>query len=318
MIRTTEEFVRCFKAARRVSTPLIAVRTPDPASASHLIQHSLNAKAGEAALLAWDIMRGLHALNPAGKAEIDRMADGHDAATVGPPEALSVAGQLRDDGLLLYGNAQRFWNDPAVAQGIWNLRDQFKASGCMLVLLTPPGATLPPELAQDVFVVDEPLPSEAELAQIVRETFAAAELDEPGADLQRKSVDALLGLAAFPAEQVLAMSLSPKAGLDTEQLWERKRQVIEQTPGLAVWRGGETFNDIGGCENVKRFLQAVIAGRESPRVIVFVDEIEKAFAGTGTDLSGVKTEMTGTSQGMAVLLGPRSENLAPTARTRDA
>jgi SpoVK/Ycf46/Vps4 family AAA+-type ATPase len=27
---------------------------------------------------------------------------------------------------------------------------------------------------------------------------------------------------------------------------------------------------------------------------VFIDEIEKAFAGTGTDLSGVKTEMTGT------------------------
>jgi SpoVK/Ycf46/Vps4 family AAA+-type ATPase len=28
--------------------------------------------------------------------------------------------------------------------------------------------------------------------------------------------------------------------------------------------------------------------------VVFIDEIEKAFAGTGTDLSGVKTEMTGT------------------------
>jgi hypothetical protein len=25
--------------------------------------------------------------------------------------------------------------------------------------------------------------------------------------------------------------------------------------------------------------------------VVFIDEIEKAFAGTGTDLSGVKTEM---------------------------
>ena len=28
-------------------------------------------------------------------------------------------------------------------------------------------------------------------------------------------------------------------------------------------------------------------------MIVFVDEIEKAFAGSGTDMSGVKTEMTG-------------------------
>ena len=47
-------------------------------------------------------------------------------------------------------------------------------------------------------------------------------------------------------------------------------------------------------------------------MIVFVDEIEKAFAGTGTDMSGVKTEMTGTMlswmQGRGadgtVLLGP--------------
>ena len=152
----------------------------------------------------------------------------------------------------------------------------------MLVLVTPPAATLPAELGQDILVVDEPLPSEDELARIIRETFAAAARDEPAADVQQKSVDALLGLAVFPAEQMLAMSLSPKTGLDTEQLWERKRQVIEQTPGLAVWRGGETFDGIGGCENIKGFLRAVIAGEESPRVIVFVDEIEKAFAGAGT------------------------------------
>lgn len=61
-----------------------------------------------------------------------------------------------------------------------------------------------------------------------------------------------------------------------------------------MWRGGETFDQIGGCDNIKRFLRAVLAGEEAPRVIVFVDEIEKAFAGTGTDMSGVKTEMTGT------------------------
>src|SRR5437879_2302164 len=89
------------------------------------------------------------------------------------------------------------------------------------------------------------------------------------------------------------MSLS-KNGLDLDWLWERKCQAVEQTPGLTIWRGGETFDQIGGCENIKRFLTAVLLGREAPRVIVFVDEIEKAFTGTGTDMSGVKTEMTGT------------------------
>jgi hypothetical protein len=152
---------------------------------------------------------------------------------------------------------------------------------------------LPQELGQDVLILDEPLPSTSHLEQIVRETFNAANLSEPERPVIVKAVDALIGLAAFPAEQALAISLV-KRQLNTEDLWERKRQIIEQTPGLSVWRGGETFEDIGGVENVKCFLRAVLAGIEPPRVVVFIDEIEKAFAGTGTDLSGVKTEMTGT------------------------
>src|SRR5204863_3231442 len=137
------------------------------------------------------------------------------------------------------------------------------------------------------------LPAADDLRRIVTNTFGEASLSEPTAEVVEKAVDALIGLAAFPAEQAVAMSLS-KSGLDTPGLWERKRQVIEQTPGLSVWRGGETFDDIGGCSNIKRFLMAVIEGEEAPRGIVFLDEIEKAFAGTGTDLSGVKTELTGT------------------------
>jgi hypothetical protein len=294
MIRTTEQFIRQFKAARRVSTPLLAIRTPDAASAMQLIYQALNGTSEETAVLAWDIMRGLYASNNGGKAEITRITGGRDAATIGPTDALGFAAQMREDSLLTYSNAHRFWNDPAVVQGVWNLRDGFKATGCMLVLMSCPGAALPPELMQDVLVLDEPLPSNDELACIIKETYRAAELDEPVPVIEQGAIDALLGLATFPAEQVLAMSLSTKIGLDAEQLWERKRQVIEQTPGLTVWRGGESFEDIGGCENVKGFLRAVIAGEEPPRVVVFIDEIEKAFAGTGTDLSGVKTEMTGT------------------------
>jgi hypothetical protein len=173
------------------------------------------------------------------------------------------------------------------------LRDKFKSDGQNLILLATPAATLPVELQPDVMVIDEPLPSAEELTELVRRLFEEAGLNAPTEETVAKCVDALIGLAAFPAEQVLALALSKK-GADLERLWERKRQVVEQTPGLSIWRGGETFDDIGGCETIKRFLQAVLTGREAPRVIVFVDEIEKAFAGAGTDTSGVKTEMTGT------------------------
>jgi hypothetical protein len=291
MSRSTEEFRSVFKAARRAATPLLAVRTADPASTMAQVTASLNGKS-EVPIVAWDILNGLAGRNEVGKAALAKLV-GENAGQLGPADALAAAQKIAKDTILFFLNPQRVWEHVDVLQGIWNLRDVFKTTGQMLVLVTTPGAALPTELQSDVMVLDEPLPSAEELALLVRETFEAAELPEPPEETITRAVDALVGLAAFPAEQVLAMSLS-KDGLDFERLWDRKRQAVEQTPGLTIWRGGETFDRIGGCENIKRFLDAVIHGEEAPRVIVFVDEIEKAFAGSGTDTSGVKTEMTGT------------------------
>lgn len=290
MSHSTEEFLGLLKAARRAGTPLIAIRTADPASAISQVATSIS---GEKVtpLIAWDILNGLAGRNEAGNAAIAKALG--ETTAIGPADALAVAQKIVKDTVFCFLNPQRIWEQPDIVQGIWNLRDVFKSGGQMLVLITTPGASLPAELQSDVMVIDEPLPSPEELAAVVRQTFEAAELAEPEEVTVSKAVDALVGLAAFPAEQVLAMSLS-KAGLDFARLWDRKRQAVEQTPGLTIWRGGETFDQIGGCENIKRFLGAVLQGREAPRVIVFVDEIEKAFAGTGTDMSGVKTEMTGT------------------------
>jgi hypothetical protein len=291
MSRSTEEFRSVFKAARRAGTPLVAVRTADPASAMAQVMASLNGKS-EIPVVVWDILNGLTGRNDPGKAAVGKLV-GENAGPLGPADSLAATQKIARDAVLFFLNPQRVWEQVDVLQGIWNLRDVFKANGQMLVLISTPAASLPPELQSDVMVIDEPLPSGEELAALVRETFEAADLAVPSEETVEKAVDALVGLAAFPAEQVLAMSLS-KSGVDFDLLWDRKRQAVEQTPGLTIWRGGETFDQIGGCENIKCFLDAVIHGEEAPRVIVFVDEIEKAFAGSGTDTSGVKTEMTGT------------------------
>src|SRR5881296_2751827 len=293
MIRSTEEFRVVVKAARRVGTPLVAVRTADPASAITQVCGGINnGKQSPPPLLVWDFIAGLQGRNDAGKSAVAKVL-GENSSMIGPGDVLAVAQRIAADAILFLLNPHRVWEQPDVVQGIWNLRDVFKAGGQMLVLVTPPGATLPIELQNDVMVIDEPLPSTEDLAKLVGHTFESANVPALDDATVSKAVDALVGLAAFPAEQVLAMSLS-KSGLDLDRLWERKCQAVEQTPGLTIWRGGETFDQIGGCDNIKRFLTAVLHGREAPRVIVFIDEIEKAFAGTGTDMSGVKTEMTGT------------------------
>jgi len=98
-----------------------------------------------------------------------------------------------------------------------------------------------------------------------RTTFENAKLAAPGCRRREPRVDALLGLAAFRPNRWWRCRCQ-KRGLDHDQLWERKRQVIEQAPGLTVWRGGEGFTDVGGCANVKAFLQSVLDGAEAPRV----------------------------------------------------
>jgi hypothetical protein len=291
MIHSTEEFRAVVKAARRVGTPLLSVRTADPASAITRVCEGINGKKDPPPLLVWDFVGGFQGRNDAGKSGVAKVL-GENSPGIAPGDVLAFAQRIAADSILFILNPHRVWEQPDVIQGIWNLRDIFKAGGQMLVLVTPPGTALPIELQNDVMVIDEPLPSTEDLSRLVDETFDSAGI-APDASTASKAVHALVGLAAFPAEQVLAMSLT-KSGLDLDRLWERKCHAVEQTSGLTIWRGGETFDEIGGCENIKRFLTAVLHGREAPRVIVFVDEIEKAFAGTGTDMSGVKTEMTGT------------------------
>ena len=143
MIRCMKEFVSAFRAARCVSTPLVAVRTADPASTTNLLADTVKQGRQPPPLLGWDIIRGLFGIGKDIAEELARVLGDRQPDTVGPADALSLAQLLADDGLLFYSNAHRFWNEPGVMQGIWNLRDSFKSTGRMLVLLTVPGATLP-------------------------------------------------------------------------------------------------------------------------------------------------------------------------------
>jgi len=287
------DFLKTFKAARRVSTPLITILTPDPAATIATVAATLNGTAPP--LLQWDAVRGLAGLNEAGQSALAALGDEMMDAT-DPLSALLAAERLPAKSLLFLHNAHRILDSLAIVQAIWNLRDAFKQNMRTCVLLAP-DVRLPPELANDVLLLDEPLPGHAELASLVSNSYQAAALAEPDASTLTHAVDAIAGLAAFPAEQATMMSLTPD-GLDLGALWERKRQTIEQTPGLNVWRGGEKFCDIGGVGNIKTFLSRVIEGAEPPRAVVFIDEIEKALAGAGgaggQDTSGVSQDQLGT------------------------
>jgi len=289
-----ESLVKNFKAARRASVPLVAVTTPDPAETINRLVESLNGKAKDLPVLVWDIVQGLVARSEAGKAARADMVGDQDS-TVGDPRALAVVAlKLPAEGLVFMHLANRWLVDPGLVQALWNLRDRLKVDRRMLVLLGP-AIDLPPELSGDVVVFDEPLPDGEQLGGIVRSIYSAAKR-EPETEIMPRAVEALQGLPAFQAEQVAAMSISAK-GLDVDNLWERKRRQIEQTPGLKVHRDRVKFADIGGVATVKNFLSRILTGQARPNAVVFVDEIEKFLAGassSGGDTSGVSQDQLGT------------------------
>lgn len=278
-----------FKAARRVSTPLIAIRTPDPAATIQALVKVVDANTPR---LSWDVMSGMLGLNQAGKDALHAVTGGDKTQTVALPDALTVCKQLPARTIVFVLNAHRYVGQPAEAQAVWNLRDLFKQDRRTVVLLCP-DIVLPPELQQDVLVLDEPLPDAKQLETIVRDQFDAGKVKMPEDPIVERCVDALRGLAAYPAEQVTAMSLL-KEGIDVDALWERKRQLIEQTPGLKVYRGHESFDDVGGVGQIKIELTRIFNGLEPPRCIVFVDEAEKGMAGATAGVG----DNTGVSQGI--------------------
>lgn len=293
MTPTPPEPLAMFKQARSKGAPLVAVETPDPAATMAACVKLLNGKAQDCPILSHDLINGLRGLNAPGKSYCDEVAPDGPLTTGNPVECLAILAKTPPTprGLVFILGAHRILSDgngfnPSVCQAVWNLRDVFKAGnvGATLVLLAP-SINLPPELARDVVTISEPLPDRPALAAVLDSLCQDAGITPP-ADADLAAVlDTLTGLSSFEAEQTLALSIRG-GSIDRSTLWERKVRAIESTPGLTVYKGKEKLTDVAGLANAKALLGATLKGPLKCTCIVFIDEIEKSLAASGSDSSG--------------------------------
>ena len=80
-----------------------------------------------------------------------------------------------------------------------------------------------------------------------------------------------LALVPLTAEQEVARSMQA-SGLNVDKLWERKRQIIDATPGLSVWRGGSGYAQIGESLPSNTSSNRFWSPNALPRCIVWLDE----------------------------------------------
>jgi hypothetical protein len=272
------------KRAKLVSTPLIAITTPDQLATINEIAATFE----DVPLVTYDVTQGPVGLNQSGKIAAQQILKDEmerERFCDDPGFAMRNARDLTEDGILLFLNAQRHVQDGRVAQGIALLRDMYKADGRTLVMLAPQ-ITFPPELSQDVLILDQPLPDEAELESVLlsiykdtRECNTSLDLPDPEPEIRRKAVEATAGLHRFAAEQAFVYSME-KSGIDLNRCWNFKRSAIEQTRGLFFYRGGETYDEIGGLLQFKQEMRDLYEGPEPMKVIVWLDEVEKVMTGT--------------------------------------
>lgn len=302
-------------AARSVSTPLIAISTPDQPAVLMDLRTKLN---GSIPLLSWDRSRGIQWLNEKGRSasSLAAVAFGLSEpfeksipiATVNPADAMRfiwyLPGATKKDPSLgcvvIAQSMDRSFRDPSCAaetiQAILNLRESFKENLRTLIMLAP-SFTLPPELQHDVILLEDPLPTREAFVSIVKDVHDSAGLDEPTKEQTDKSILAVRGLSAFEAEQVLAMSvaLAPKQDrIDLPSAWALKKAAVSKTEGLTMTLEGPDLSDLKGLDAIIRMLDGLWKGPKPPEVVMRVDEIDKGLAGLGS--RGGPGDNTGVSQ----------------------
>lgn len=287
---------RQFVGARDVSVPLIVVRTADAAATVQaLAAVAVTPENRPAPCVQWDAVSGFIGVNPAGTSLA--VALGGDKV-LNPVTALMKASAAPEHATVFMQNLSEYFRDPAVVQAFWNLRDPFKRNWRTLVATQAVGG-VPARLEHDVLLIDEPLPGVEDLSRIVRGQYEAARrnsptLPNPTDAVVSAAVDSIAGLSAFAAEQAVALSLR-KSGLDMTALRTRHRQMIENTKGLTVHTGTETFLQVGGLKAFIGFATRFLKAKKYvPGAVLFIDEIEKALAGVKGDLTGISQDYLST------------------------
>jgi hypothetical protein len=283
--------VQSFKSARRVSTPIVAVETPDAAETIIILRRTFPATVP---VLSWDCAKGLRGLNDLGKIAFNGL--GLDVnASVNCTETLLALEGLPDLSVVFFHNFQRQIGETPVIQALWNLRDQFKMNKRTAVLLGP-AFQLPAELAGDVIVLDEPLPTRAELSAILDQQHKNAKVAVPDEATRAAALDAVVGLAHYTAEAVLAMAIE-KTGVSVAKCWERKIKTLANE-GLTVMKpapNDTSLDELKGLDNVVKYAKELIAA-DAFNLICFIDEMDKSFAGGMSEHvgdSGVSKDQVG-------------------------
>lgn len=289
--------IRDFAEMRRVSTPIVGVTSTDyRATIAAMCQVRMADEASPPPCVGWDLVRGHYPLNLEGKEACELLG--------APDETEQAPAMLLKRAVALPGNAMLFMVVPdpemckqgSFCQAIANLRDVCKSDRVTLVLIGP-GLSFLPVVAGDMAILDDPLPDDNELRDVIVRVRDGMKKSCPNlADLPpqciERAVELCRGMTRFAAEEGVSRKMLPTT-INHSSLSELQRQTVESSTGRALVfeKGKEKFEDIGGMDAFKSYMDRLFMGPRRPGLVVRIDEIDKvvtaASSGSVADNTGV-------------------------------
>ncbi len=237
----------------RARNPLLWLVSSEEQRVDALLEEM--AQAHGKVLLGWSITKGLHRLGGA------RAQPPPGEGTEDPLVALKAVGTYGEPSLVLLKDFHPYLAEPRVVRALRELGHALKSTYTTVIVLAPV-LQLPVELEKEMSVLDVPLPTFRDLAELLRDIIGVVRTGgKATVDLKREEgeqlVKAALGLTLQEAENAFAKAIAEDQRLDAsdiQRVMEEKRQVIRKSGLLEYYPAEHDLHAVGGLENLKDWL----------------------------------------------------------------
>ena len=240
-------FTKEFKLLLKARYPLLYIPTTEEERLEYTIKSSLKDFSSNRGIYTWDFIDG-YTGNP--------NDSGFGARN--PLQALELVEKLTSENsaIFLLKDFHLFLSDISVSRKLKNL-SRFMRNTNKTIVIVAPEVIIPDSLKDIVTVLEFKLPQPAE---IKKELLRVQ--DSLGHFLPDTSIDVLVrscqGLSLERIRKVLSKIIATYKEINIESLeiiFTEKKQIISQTKILEFCTVTEKMSDIGGLENLKKWLQ---------------------------------------------------------------
>jgi len=183
----------------------------------------------------------------------------------------ALASQNGGAGVLVLRNYHVFLENPEVAQEMCRQIEAGKRNRTFVIVLSPV-VKIPVELEKHFVVLEHDLPSREQLAGVAG-GIATEEGEMPEGPALDKLLDAAAGLTRMEAEGAFSLSLVRDSTLTPKSVWELKAGMLKKTGLMSLYRGSDTFADLGGLDSLKAFCTRALLqsrGKVQPKGVMLL------------------------------------------------